>query len=182
MTTRWEPETEELSEPFGKADWDALSVEERASKAKESGLEGKLGGKSWEDLTPRERATIIDPEKRPVKLDHQVKAHIALEDSDKENWGMVKYLEPGNYALEAGEGELVGNWSRSPKDGLIHVFLEDPLTALVDKAIQQFAEYATRRKAEAAAPKTRKARVPKAAPEPSEALVKIDRLRKMLGR
>lgn len=196
MTTNWEPETEELTKPskpskplpFGKADWEALSIEDRAARAKESGHEGKLGSKLWDDLTPDEKASIIDPEKRPVRLDYQTKAHIVLEDSDKENWGMVKYLGPGYYTLKTVEGELVGNWSRSPVDGLIHVFLETPLQALIDKATQQFAEYAEMRKGKqqtVSAPRAGKARIPKVqtpTPGPSEEQLKINSLRKLLGR
>jgi len=187
MTTTWRTETEEPTKLFDKADWDALSVAERATKAKESGLEGKLGSKLWGYLTPQERATIQNPEKRPAKLDLQVKAHVALEDSDKEHWGMVKYLEPGNYKLGAAEGELVGNWSRSPGDGLIHVFLETPLEALADRAVQEFARFAEARAMVASAPKTTRARTPRTPkptpePEPSEELTTISNLRKLLSK
>lgn len=181
--TSWQTEAEEKS--FGRADWDTLSIAERVTKTKESGLDGKLGSKSWEDLTPRERATIIDPEKRPMMLDFRVKAHVALEDSDRERWGMVKYLKPGNYKLEAMEGELVGNWSLSPGDGLIHVFLETPLEALADRAVQEFAKYAEARRITAAVPKVTRARTrktPVPAPEPSEELTTISNLRKLLSK
>lgn len=186
MTTQWEPELEETDESsqFTKADWDAMTILERAERAKLSGRSGQLGSKLWDDLTPDERASIIDPEKRPAKLEYQVKAHIALEYSDTEVWGMAKYIEKGVYTLEAAEGELVGNWSRSPTDGLIHVFLETPLTALVDKATQDFATYAVKRREQAEAPKatrTRKApKTPKAEPEPNEDEVAISRLRNLL--
>lgn len=185
MTTKWEPEADEQTHVFGKDDWYVMTVPLRSAMAKEAGLEGKLGGKSWDDLTPEERATIIDPEKRPAKLSLLVKAHVALEDSNKETWGMVKYMKPGEYNIEAAEGELVGNWSRSPKDGLIHVFLETPLAALNDRAIKQFAEYAEIRKAAASAPKARKARGPRAPvsePGPSEAQVAISNMRKLIGK
>ena len=198
MTTPWDTETEEQAELelFNKADWERMTVDERATKAKESGLEGRLGSKLWEDLTPQERSTIINPKKRPAMLDMQVKAHIALEDSDKESWGMVKYLAPGTYKLgakeaeegeEGEEGELVGNWSRSPGDGFIHVFLETPLQALVDRAVQEFARYAEMRKETASIPKTTKARTPRAPkpepePEPNEDLTTISNVRKLLGK
>jgi len=127
-----------------------------------------------------------DEVEQPGKLEYQVKAHVALEDSDKETWGMVKDTE-GNFIWETGQGALVGQWSRSPVDGLIHVFLETPIQALVDKATQQFAKYAeTRRtqKIEAPGHKTRKARTPKEPePEPqSENLAKIDSLRALFGK
>ena len=32
----------------------------------------------------------------------------------------------GSYSWKPGEGSIVGTWSRSPADGLIHVFLETP--------------------------------------------------------
>ena len=98
---------------------------------------------------------------------------------------MVKYLEHGNYALKPAEGELVGNWTRSPVDGLIHVFLETPLQALADKAVQGFAKYAEMHRMAIPAPKSTKARTPrtpKPEPGPSEDEVKISELRKIFGK
>lgn len=193
MVTQWEPEYEaDESQPFTEADWDTMTIAERAERAKLSGREGKLGSKLWYELTPDERASIIDPEKRPVKLEYQVKAHVALENSDKEDWGMVKYIEKGVYTLEATEGELVGSWSRSPTDGLVHVSLETPLAALADKATQDFAKLAIRRQEQAASAtatsKVSKSRSPKApkvtkaALEPNEDEKTINRLRSLFGK
>lgn len=121
---------------------------------------------------------------QPKKPDYKSKAHIALEDSDNETWGMAKDTE-GSFIWETGKGVLVGQWSRSPVDGLIHVFLETPVQALVDKATQQFAKYAEARrakKAEGPAPRARttRARTPKEPEEPSEELQTISNLRKLL--
>lgn len=119
------------------------------------------------------------------KLEYQVNAHITLEDSDTQTWGMVKDTED-NFLWKPGEGILVGKWSRSPVDGLIHVFLETPLMALVDKATQRFAEYAERRRTTSSAPKTRSksSRTPKVEPVaiPAEELTTINNLRKLLGK
>jgi len=187
MVNAWETEDEEVEQPFSKDDWDKLSILERADKAKQSGLEGKLGAKPWDELTPAERATIQNPEKRPVSLEYQVKAHVRLEDSDKENWGMVRDIGPVLDQVFS-EGELVGTWTHSPVDGLIHVHLETPLTALVDKATQKLAEYVERRRqtseTKATRARTRTPRAPKPEPEPevSENMAKIGDIRKLLGK
>ncbi len=188
MTNPWNTEAEEREDvkPLGREDWDSMPITKRVARAKLSGREGKLGAKFWDDMTPDERASIIDPESRPAKLDYQIKAHVVLEDSLSENWGMVKYLKPGTYSLEAIEGEIVGNWSISPTDGFIHVFLETPLTALADRAVQEFAKYAEMRKDTASIPKsiksrTRTPKAPAPEPEPNENQVKIDGLRRMLA-
>ncbi len=185
MTTPWEPEPEESTKLFTEADWDAMSITQRVARARSSGRRGQLGAKLWVDLAPDERASIIDPEAHPVKLEYQIKAHVVLEDSVKEDWGMVKYVEPGTYVLEAAEGELIGNWSKSPTDGLIHVFLETPLQALLDKATQHFAEHAARRKEQPTEKKAKRARAPKTPepePGPSEDEVKLANVRRLLGK
>ncbi len=188
MTTPWETETEEPTVPFGKDDWDNMSVANRAIKAKESGLEGKLGAKLWDDLTPGEKTTIMHPEERPVQQEYQIKAHVALESSDSQMWGVARDVE-GSYTWKPGEGQIVGTWSRSPADGLVHVFLETPLTALMDKATQNFVRLAEKREAEKreadTSSKTRKTRTPKRekpAEEPDEALTAIENIRKLLNK
>ena len=183
MTTAWQTETDERQlEPFGKEDWEKLSIAERVNKAAASGLSGKLGSKNWDELTPGEKATIEFPEERPAKQEYQVKSHVALEDSDGESWGIARDTE-NDYSWKTGEGQIVGTWSRSPSDSLIHVFLETPIQALVDKATQHFAEYAeARRMVEPVSKKARAPRAPKAEPEPSEELIAIDNIRKLLGK
>lgn len=125
-------------------------------------------------------------EEQPKPLEHQVKAHIALEDSDGRTWGIAKDIED-NFLWKPGEGSVVGTWSRSPQDNLIHVFLETPLQALQDKAVARFVEYAERRRVslEAIPKKTRAPKTPKVAPEPDIELVGrlsvLDGLRKSLG-
>lgn len=115
--------------------------------------------------------------------EYVVKVHIALEDSDNETWGMVRDTG-GNLLWKPGDGPLVGKWSRSPSDGLIHVFLTTPTQALLDTAIRTFHEYAEKRKAEPRGTKSGRARTPrapKAEPIPNEDLIKISSLRKLLG-
>lgn len=180
MGTEWETEQEEL----GGESWDQMPVSDRVVRAKEAGLEGKLGSKSWEDLSPGERTTIMHPEERPAILEYKIKAHVALEDSDIHTWGVTKDIE-GSYTWKPGEGQIVGTWSRSPSDGLIHVFLEEPISALVDKATQSFARLAETRKTETPRTKTTRTRAPKTAKppaEPSEEEVTISNIRKLLGK
>ncbi len=122
-------------------------------------------------------------EQRPELPAYQIKAHVALEDSDTHAWGILRDTE-GSFAWKTGVGEIVGTWSRSPVDGLIHVFLETAIQGLVDKATLRFAEYAERRRTETSKSKVPRTRTPKEQlpPEPDEGLLKIDRLRKMLGK
>lgn len=124
----------------------------------------------------------VDEEVQSKVLEYQVKCHIALEDSDTQAWGIAKDTE-GSFVWEPGGGSIVGTWSRSPHDGLTHVFLETPLMALVDKATQRFAEYAEKRRLTATTTGTRPRRAPKAAPEPeiNENLAKIGSLRKLFS-
>lgn len=191
MTTNWEPEAEyeeheEQGKSFSEADWQSMTIAERVTRAQECGLSGKLGSKLWEDLTPGEKTTIIHPEERPAVQEYQIKAHVALEDSDGQPWGILKDTN-SDFNWKPGDGQIVGTWSRSPKDGLIHVFLETPITALVDKATQRFAEYAEKRRQEPASAKTRAPRTPKVkAPveptETAEELQTLSRLRDLFKR
>lgn len=78
-------------------------------------------------------------------LEYQVKAHIVLEDSSEESWGLARDTE-GSFDRKKGEGPVVGTWSKSPVDNCYHVFLETPITALVDKATQRHVELARMRR------------------------------------
>ena len=133
-----------------------------------------------EEQLPEER---LPEGQRPELPTYQIKAHVALEGSNEYSWGTTKDTE-GSFTWKTGEGEIVGTWSRSPADGLIHVFLETSLQGLVDKATLRFAELAERRKETASTPKTTRTRTPKVEqpPEPNEELIKIDKLRKMFSR
>lgn len=138
---------------------------------------------NWE---PEQEQEELEPVRTSplMPLSYQVNAHIALEDSDTQTWGMAKDTE-GSFTWKTGEGVIVGKWSRSPVDGLIHLFLETPIMALVDKATQRFAEYAEMRREKAVSPKsgrTRTPKVPAPAPAPSEELITISNLRKLLGK
>lgn len=96
--------------------------------------------------------------KRP--LDYQVKASLILEDSNKETWGLVKFL--GNTIFpKPGEGELVGTWSKAAIDGYYYVFLETPIMALVDKATQLHAELVRKRNEGLIQPSRKVSRGPK---------------------
>ena len=184
----WTPEddveTIVHTDAFGKAVWDNMTVQERVSRLGEIGISGRLGSKGWDDLTPLEQSVIKGEQKPPLEYGYQIKAHVALEDSDKQSWGVSRDTG-GVITWKLGEGEIIGTWSRSPTDGLIHVFLESSIAALVDKSVQAFAEYAEKRRAEMEAPKAAKAKTPRAPkapkvkpePEPSEAMVKIGQLR-----
>lgn len=140
-----------------------------------------------EDQTTEQQAGgfIYHLPQKQSQLEYQVTCHVVLEDSDTQTWGMARNTE-GDLLRQPGEGELVGRWSRSPVDGLIHVFLETPIMALVDKATQRFAEYAEMRREKALSSpksgKTRAPRTPTPAPIPSEELTTISNLRKLLGK
>lgn len=186
-----ETEDEEEKSTFNKVDWEKLTIEERVSLARYSGLEGKLGSKPWELLNHDEVARIrgekAPPESYlPEPTEFQIKAHVALIDSDKEQWGIAEFTE-GDFGWAPGEGQPVGTWSKSPVDGIFHVFLETPLAALQDRAVQSFKEHAERRSASTTTKKTRtpgKARVRKE-PEPEvvdENLAKISALRNIFKR
>ncbi len=124
-------------------------------------------------------------EEKPGMPEYQIKAHIALEDSNSHDWGVARDTE-GSFVWEPGVGPITGTWTRSPVDGLIHVFLETPTTALVDAATLRFVELAEKRLAKEATvskPTTRKKAAPKPTEEPSEQaenLAAIDRLRGLL--
>ncbi len=93
------------------------------------------------------------------KLESTHKAWLALVSSDHEDWGMVEDTL-GDILWTPGKGEIVGTWTRSKVDGLLHLSLTTSFRALVDKAIQIWARYAEERKAGKVV-KERKARQPK---------------------
>jgi len=143
-------------------------------------------GSNWE--TEREEGAPEEVQVRGQfpgpKPEYKIKAHVVLEDSDTQTWGMVKDTD-GKITLEPGEGILVGQWSRAPYDNRIHVFLETSIMALVDKATLNFAKYAEIRRQEASAPKssrTRTPRAPKTQPVEDESMAKIAALRNRIGK
>lgn len=114
------------------------------------------------------------------ELEYQAKAHIVLEDSDTETWGVVRDTE-GVLDRKPGDGPVIGSWSKSPVDNCYHAFLQTPIMALADKATQKYVELAAKRVQGYVAPtrrsKPREALVPDV---PSEATVAIGNLRKNL--
>lgn len=109
-----------------------------------------------------------------TKPEYQVKASLVLEDSDKETWGLVRDTE-GKFDREKDEGPIVGTWSKSPVDNCYHIFLETPITALVDKATLRTAELVKKRRE--GAPKPSRAVISLPAPDTTRA---FDELRKNL--
>ena len=179
-----EDEVKETTSPEGLIlsgeDWDTMSVAERVILVKTLGLAGVTASKSWDELTSAE-AAIISGKKEPFPdIPAQVKAHVALIDSDKYDWGIAEYTE-GNFewAVPDKEKVTVGTWSRSPADGLVHVFLETPIAALQDRAVQALLDYAEKRRAKEAPPtKKTRAKTPRAVKEPEPVVVDeyIDRI------
>lgn len=81
------------------------------------------------------------PEGTKPKFESKPKAHIALEDSDTEDSGIVKDTLC-DIAWVQGQGNTVGIWSRSKIDGLIHISLISSIEALYDSAIRTWEEFA----------------------------------------
>jgi len=98
----------------------------------------------------------------------KVKARLVLEDSDCQEWGVVKdcHLNVNHIPEDA---EVVGTWNKYG-DGVFWVSLTTPVEALADKATQLFVELAERRRrelaTEAIVPKVSKARAKRAKAEP----------------
>ncbi len=70
-----------------------------------------------------------------TKLEYGTKVFIILEESDKEQWGVVKDNTDMLFtALK--ECPAIGTWSRAPYDNLIHIALTTPIKALLDRAVQ----------------------------------------------
>ena len=108
MTTAWqtESETDELAgssestlslSPTSSISaratgWDDLTIPERVAMAQNAGFSGQLGSKPWSDLTPGEKTTVLHPEERPALQEYQVKAHVVLEDSSNQVWGLQEHM------------------------------------------------------------------------------------------
>ena len=80
-----------------------------------------------------------------AKQTFKVKAFLVLCDSDKEDWGIVEDTL-SDIGWEPGKGEVVGTWSRAKYNNLIHLSLCDSISALQDRSIQTFAQYAEERR------------------------------------
>jgi len=78
-----------------------------------------------------------------------VKAWLALVDSDTDNWGLVEDTRC-DLTWVPGKGEIVGTWSRTEYDGLIHIGIETAVSALQDRAVQVWAKYADERRVQKA--------------------------------
>jgi len=86
------------------------------------------------------------------------KAWLVLVDSDKEDWGLIEDTL-GDLNWTPGKGEVVGTWSRTQFDGMIHLSVETSLAALQDRSIQIWSKYAEERRVQkATGKKPRKAR------------------------
>lgn len=94
------------------------------------------------------------------KLQSTTKAFLALIDSEHGNWGVVEDTL-GDMLWVPGKGEIVGTWTRSKVDNLLHISLTTAIVALVDRSIQIWAKYAEERKAGKVAKTQRTARAPK---------------------
>lgn len=141
------------------ATWDSMPVPERVDRCNRIGMSGQYGSKSWDALTTEEKA-ILSGKTSDIQLQYGIKAHVALEDSDKAEWGIVRDTER-SLNWKTGEGAIVGTWSRSPIDGLFHVFLEPSIEALHDKTVRLYENYVHARSTQESATKVRRTRTPK---------------------
>ena len=109
-----------------------------------------------EDPNPPEPLVTTTPNRTDLK--YQYKVHLVLVDSDKYNdWGVVED-DTGKFAYVPGQGEIVGTWSRTGYDDMVHITLTTSINALLDRATQTWAAYALERKARDAAPKKPRAK------------------------
>ena len=100
---------------------------------------------SLNDLSSK-LSTITDGnEPSKIKLENKPKAHIVLEDSDTEDYGVVKDTR-NDIMWVSGKGDVVGTWSRSKVDGLIHISLIDSINALYDRAVMSWSKNVEARK------------------------------------
>lgn len=119
-------------------------------------------------------------------LSYETKAHVVLEDSKKETWGIAKFIEGPFHDTD--RGVVVGTWSKSPVDNNYHIFLESPIRALQDKATQHHLELVKKREAGETGipvPGAASRRKPGKQPEPrseiaEEAMTEIERIRASL--
>lgn len=79
------------------------------------------------------------------KFEYKYKANVTLEDSDKEEYGVVRDTT-GIFDFTHGQGDVVGTWTRSRVDNLIRVSLLPSIEALYDKAVRTWQNYAEERK------------------------------------
>ena len=82
-------------------------------------------------------------------LKPSVKAWLVLVDSDKEDWGLIEDTL-GDLNWTPGKGEVVGTWSRTRFDNLIHLGVETSLAALQSRSTQIWSKYAEERKVQKA--------------------------------
>ena len=82
-----------------------------------------------------------------LKTQYHTKVMLTLEDSGKENWGVVRDMS-GKLFDPIDTAQIIGTWSRAPYDNLIHVSLTTPLQALSDRAVLIWTEISERRKLE----------------------------------
>ena len=75
-----------------------------------------------------------DAQQTEIKIQNKPKAHIALEESDTEDFGIVKDTR-NDIMWVSGKGDIIGTWSRSRVDGLIHISLLTSIEALYDRAV-----------------------------------------------
>ncbi len=109
-----------------------------------------------DDPNPPEPLVTTTPNRTDLK--YQYKVHLVLVDSDKYNdWGVVED-DTGNFAYVPGKSEIIGTWSRTGYDDMIHITLTTSINALLDRATQTWAAYALERKARDAAPKKPRAK------------------------
>lgn len=83
--------------------------------------------------------------KQLVKPEYKTKAYLVLDGSDKSDWGIIEDTL-SDLLWQPGKGEIVGTWSRTKYDNLIHISLCTAIDALQDRSIQTFAKYAEERK------------------------------------
>ena len=99
--------------------------------------------KTEDDETP----TPIRP-LTPPKTEFKIKAYLALVDSDQYDWGIIEDTL-SDLLWTPGKGEVVGTWTRTKLDNLIHVSLGTSLSALQDRSVQTFAKYTEERRLKA---------------------------------
>lgn len=136
MTT-WDLETDTEQEPAPKKD-----KEDNALPADRHSLNTQL------QLSLRSvQSTALNPAiavPAPGKLAFYVKSSLVLVDSGTEDWGIIEDTLD-DILWQPGKGEVVGTWSRTRYDNLIHLSLCTSINALQDRAIQTFAHYAEER-------------------------------------
>ena len=104
----------------------------------------------------------LEQTKKKLNFEYKTKVYIVIEDSDTEDYGLVKdTLSDINWV--SGQGETIGTWTRSPMDHLIHISLLPSMEALYDKSVKLWTEMVERRKTQKAQ-KDAKRRIPRIGP------------------